>query len=123
MSRNFVALVAGQCSSCGRLVRSLVYEAMGFFEIDHHLRGGDNYTVPSLEAVKKGCVSLIKSILTYLGDVKCKKCHKRDEDTHPERGQDAAIKRVNTSCAVLHQTPGSLHPPCLSPKVSFNVCI
>ena len=118
--RSFVVLVGGQCSDCMCPVRAVPPEALDFFEINHDIRGLANYMAPSNEATTKGCKSLINHIVNkYDGQILCKDDHSKDEDAHPDRGQDQPQVRVNLSCQGLRCPPlGSVQKRCLLPHVS-----
>lgn len=117
--RSIVVLVAKKCADCEFPVRGLPAESVSQIEINHGTRGLSDYIAPADDANKNGARKFAKNVKGYDGYAVGCCCHKKDEDAHPQRGQDHPQARVCLSCPDLRSSPiGSGQKQCLSPIVS-----
>ena len=99
LTTNFGAILAGGCSRCGRKALSIRTVSLGCFEGDHDQETGTKTDGPSTIAIKKGPYAWRDEVFEGQIDMKCIWCHRKDDQSHPQRGQDNPEKDV----CFLHQ--------------------
>lgn len=99
LTTHFGSILADGCSRCGRKALSLHTQSLGFLEGDHDRDNGTKTDGPSDIAYKKGPKAWCGEMVRGQVDMKCGCCHKKDELSHPQRGQDNPEKDV----CFLHQ--------------------
>ena len=90
---DFVKLVGRKCILCNMELLSIVLWAS--VNLDHGKRDEKNGENPISIAQCKGAIALREAVKKHALTVKCGNCHDRDEDAHPDRGNDDIENYVN----------------------------
>ena len=74
---------------------SVVNGAWSSVNLDHGERDDKNGKNPIKIARREGAIALREAVKKHILTVKCGCCHDRDEDAHPDRGNDDIENYVN----------------------------
>lgn len=92
---DFVKLVGRKCILCNMELLSIVNDAWASVHLDHGIRDEKNGEDPITIARCKGAIALREAVTKHVLTVKCGNCHDRDEDAHPDRGNNDIENYVN----------------------------
>ena len=92
---DFVKLVGRECFVCNMTLLSVVNDALSSVNLDHGERDDKNGKNPIKIAQREGAIALREAVKKHILTVKCGCCHDRDEDAHPDRGNDDIENYVN----------------------------
>jgi len=92
---DFVKLVGKECIICSMILLSVVNSAWASVNLDHGERDDKNGKNPIRIAQREGAIALREAVKKHILTVKCGCCHDRDEDAHPDRGNDDIENCVN----------------------------
>ena len=92
---DFVKLVGRECIVCNMTLLSVVNGAWSSVNLDHGERDDKNGKNPIKIAQREGAIALREAVKKHYLTVQCGCCHDRDEDAHPDRGNDDIENYVN----------------------------
>ena len=92
---DFVKLVGKECFVCNMTLLSVDNGAWSSVNLDHGKRDDKNGKNPIRIAQREGAIALREAVKKHYLTVQCGCCHDRDEDAHPDRGNDDIENYVN----------------------------